>query len=783
MRNPFGRPGRSDGKAPGTGASQGDGWFRPDGGPAADRTAGKPPGRKTSAGKPSADGRSPRKRRLVRALWAGLGMVGLLLAIVLVAYTRISIPPANASALRQTSQVYYADNKTVLGRFGDTNRIIVPLTQMPEPLRNAVLAAENRTFYSDSGISPRGIGRAIWVNLRGGSTQGGSTITQQYVKNYYLTSERTIKRKFREALLSIKIDKDLSKDQILENYLNTIYLGRGAYGMQAAANAYFNVDVSKLTVAQGACLAAIIRSPAHYDPSTASGLAALQPRWNYVLDGMVATKTLSPADRAALTFPKFPKQAQNASRYGGQRGYLLQAIEKELIDRNLTKDQVENGGLSITTTLDAQAQASAEAAVPAQFPKTQNKGVRVGLAAIEPGTGRILAMYGGKDFLGKDKYAQVNNATTPIQPGSGMKPFALAAALENGFSLDSTFTGKSPFVFPGGKIRNEFNTSYGKKVSLYDGLEQSINTVFVDMTLQVGPQKVREAMVRAGIPNDAPGLNNFPLVGLGVASIRPTEVADAYATLCAGGIHAEAHIVDSVKGPNGGVLVLKKIEKSADPVFAKPIISDVLRAMEYVVNGPNGTGARARALGRPVAGKTGTHQSLTAWFNGCTPQIAASVNYFRGDGTDSLDGVGGLPTFFGAVYPTQTWTAFMSGALKGKPVKDFGIGAGVKGTATPTATPTDTGAPQPTGEPTSGGITFPPFPPFTLPPGNGGGSTPTPTQPAATTEPSGPPATEPPATTEPSPTVNCTRHPNFPGCPNPADTADPGGPGTGTNPG
>jgi membrane peptidoglycan carboxypeptidase len=313
MKNPFGRPGRPDGKAPsGNGETQGDGWFRPDGGRAGDRAA-----RKAAAGGAAPTARSRRKRRLVRAAWAAVGMFGLLLAILFVAYSRIKIPPANASALRQTSQVYYLDDKTVVGRFGDTNRVIVPLSQMPVPLRNAVLAAENRTFYTDSGISPRGIARAVWVNLRGGSTQGGSTITQQYVKNYYLTSERTIKRKFREALLSIKIDKDLSKDQILENYLNTIYLGRGAYGMQAAANAYFNVDVSKLTVSQGAVLAAIIRSPAHYDPTTTSGLAALQARWNYVLDGMVETKTLSPTDRAALKFPSSPSRH---SRRAGTAG-------------------------------------------------------------------------------------------------------------------------------------------------------------------------------------------------------------------------------------------------------------------------------------------------------------------------------------------------------------------------------------------------------------------------------------------------------------------------------
>jgi len=690
----------------------------------------------------------------VRAAWTALAMFGLLLAILFVAYSRIKIPPANASALRQTSQVYYFDGKTVLGRFGDTNRVIVPLSQMPEPLRNAVLAAENRSFYTDSGISPRGIGRAIWVNLRGGSTQGGSTITQQYVKNYYLTSERTIKRKFREALLSIKIDKDLSKDQILENYLNTIYLGRGAYGVQAAANAYFNLDVSKLTVSQDAVLAAIIRSPAHYDPSTASGASALQTRWNYVLDGMVATNSLTPTERAALKFPKFPKQAQNASRYGGQRGYLLQAIEKELIDRGLTKDQVENGGLQIKTTLDAQAQAAAEDAVPKEFPKTKAKGVRVGLAAVEPGSGRILAMYGGKDFLGKDKYAQVNTATTPIQPGSGMKPFAVAAALENGFDLDSKFSGKSPYVLPDGqKVQNEFNQSYGKHVTLYDGLEQSINTVFVDLTQHVGPPKIHDAMARAGIPRNAPGLYDYPLIALGVASIRPTEVADGYATLCGGGIQAPQHIVQEVRGPNGGLMVIKKIQISADPVFSKPVLSDTLRAMEYVVNGPKGTGARARALGRPVAGKTGTHQSLTAWFNGCTPQIAASVLYFKGDGTDSLDGVAGLPTFFGAVYPTQTWTTFMTEALKGKPVKDFDIGAGVKGTATPTPSPTETGGAVITSKPT-GGFTFPPF---TLPPiGGGDHPTPTSTPPPATTEPTQEPTpTGTPATT-PQPT-DCPR--------------------------
>jgi membrane peptidoglycan carboxypeptidase len=657
--------------------------------------------------------RVKRKRYGLRAAWALIGIVGLAMTLAFLAYSRVSIPDANASVLLQTSRVYYSDGKTEIGRFGQTNRSIVPLADMPEQLRNAVLAAENRTFYSDSGVSPSGIMRALWVNLHGGSTQGGSTITQQYVKNYYLNSQRTLDRKIKEALLSIKIDKTLSKDQILENYLNTIYLGRGAYGVQAAAQAYFHTDVNKLTVAQDAVLASVIRSPTLYDPSTASGLAALKTRWGYVLDGMVTTKAVSPTDRAALVFPTFPGQPTNTSRYGGQVGYILNTVEKELLDRGLTKDQIESGGYQIVTTLDVQAQKAAEQTVPKQFPKTKNAGLRVGLVSVQPKTGRILAMYGGKDFLGTDKYAQVNTATTPIQPGSGMKPFALAAALENGDTLQSTYDGNSPLPLPKNQsIRNEFNKSYGPAVSLMTGLEQSINTVFVDMTQHIGPAAVHDAMARAGIPRDAAGLYDYPLISLGVASIPATEVADAYATLCGDGIHAQQHIVEYVNGPNSGRLPITKTEVDSSPAFGAPVLSDVLRAMENVVT--NGTGQNAKALGRPVAGKTGTHQDLTAWFNGCTPQMATSVVYFKGDGTESLNGAGGMATFFGAEYPTKTWTAFMRGALAGKPVLDFNIGPGVG--ATP-ATPDPTDAPTPTAAPTAGatpapgiGLQFPPFP-------------------------------------------------------------------------
>jgi membrane peptidoglycan carboxypeptidase len=754
-----------------------DGWFRPEGTqglPARTGSTGVPRARTVGTGRATVPVPTRRRRSRVRRVVVSLLVVAALgVAVLVVAYLRTAIPDANASALRQTSRVFYAGGTVEVGRFGDTNRSIVSLDKVPMPLRDAVLAAENRDFYTDNGVSPKGIARALWVNLRGGSTQGGSTITQQYVKNYYLTQDRTITRKVREALLSIKIDKVMTKDQILEDYLNTIYLGRGAYGMQAAARAYFDKDVGALDVSQSAALAGIIQSPGRFDPADPAGLTALKGRWTYVVDAMVKTGTLTRVERDGLTFPTFPAVATSQSRFGGQRGYLLNAISKELQDRGLTKDEIENGGLQIITTLDPQAQKSAVDAVTGEFPKTKNAGLRVGLVAVQPKTGRILAMYGGKDFLGKGRYAQVNTATVPIQPGSGMKPFALAAALENGYTLDSTFNGNSPLPLPGGRpVSNEFNRSYGPAVSLFTGLEQSVNTVFVDLTRRIGPANVRDAMVRAGIPADAPGLANNALIPLGIASIRPTEVADAYATLCGEGIHAEQHMVERVLGANGGEVPIRRPAVSVDPVFSPAVVSDVIRAMENVVQ--RGTGTKALALGRPAAGKTGTHQSLTAWFNGCTPQLAASVDYFKGDGTASLDGSAGMSTFFGGTYPAQTWTTFMRGALKGLPVEQFPPVQGVTPIqpAAPAETRSDAQNPPDThsrpqapapGVPAPAPPAEPLLPIFAPPPAaEASGPTPNPA----------PPAAEPPSdgAGTPAPPANCTDDPNDP---DPAKTFSP----------
>jgi membrane peptidoglycan carboxypeptidase len=408
---------------------------------------------------------------------------------------------------------------------------------------------------------------------------------------------------------------------------------------------------------------------------------------------MVGTGALTPEQRKVLKFPSFPKQTKATSRYGGQKGYILNAVRKELRNRGLSADDIENGGYKVVTTFSAQAQNAALAAYAKEFPDkklAKVKGLRMGLVAVEPRTGKVLAMFGGEDFLGKDKYAQVNAATYPIQAGSTMKVFTTAALLENGYTLSSTFTGNGPLRLPGSKpVYNEFDRNYGS-VPLRYALAQSINTAFVQATYKVGSLKVRRAMERAGIPEDTPGLDTNARITLGIASTPALNVADAVATLCGGGIYAEAHMVERVLKPNGGEFPLRKPEISKGPVFDPAVVSETIKAMQGVVK--SGTGTQAKKLNRPVAGKTGTHQDLTAWFTGCTPQLTASVVYFKGDGTKSLDGTAGMHTFFGGTYPAKTWTTFMKAALRGQPVKKFPeVAPGGKGPSGPDPYDTETG--------------------------------------------------------------------------------------------
>ena len=314
------------------------------------------------------------------------------------AYFTVSIPDPNAYVNSQSTIIQYADGSEI-GRIGSENRTVVTLAEIPLQVRNAVMAAEDRGFYSNRAFSPTGIARAVWNNLRGGSLQGGSTITQQYAKTAFLTPERSIQRKIKELVIAIKLENQFTKDQILENYLNTIYFGRGSYGVQTASQVYFGTTVDQLTTAQSAVLASILRSPGLYDPGfKKENLPRLEKRFTYVIDGMVKADWLDAEVAKKIKFPVINPRVTSGA-LAGPKGYVISWVEHELNKLGFTDEQLLVGGYIIKTTLVKDAQESAVAAVNKEAPTKAPENLHIGLVAIKPGTGEILAMYGGKDYL------------------------------------------------------------------------------------------------------------------------------------------------------------------------------------------------------------------------------------------------------------------------------------------------------------------------------------------------------------------------------------------------
>jgi membrane peptidoglycan carboxypeptidase len=604
---------------------------------------------------------------------AGFGFVAGSVLFAL-AYFTVDVPDANAYVNSQSTIFQYSNGEEI-GRVGTQNRQIVPLAKIPLKVRQAVLAAEDKSFYSNKAFSVTGILRAAFNNLTGGSLQGGSTITQQYAKTAFLTPSRTIQRKVRELVIAIKLENELSKDQIFESYLNTIYFGRGSYGVMTASQQYFNRNVDQLTISQAAVIASILRSPGLYDPVFAEGNAErLANRFEYVKNNMLEEGWLTEAEAAKMKLPEVAPRA-TSGQLSGPKGHVIEAVQKELAKFGFTPDQLLVGGLVIKTTLDQQAQQSAVDAVNRFYPSNAPEDLRIGLAAIRPGTGEVLALYGGRDYLER----QLNDATQSItQAGSTFKPFAIVAALEKGIPLTSMWNGDSPQTFDDlGKPYEVFN--YGNngwgQVDLMTATKHSINTVFVPLGINVGPDKVVDVARRAGIPESV-AMMPTPSFVLGTSSPHVIDVANAYATFAAQGIRSKPYLVSQVIGSNKGVLY--EATPSTEEVFSKDVMADLTYALKGTILG--GTGAAALALGRPAAGKTGTSQSnASAWFSAYTPQIAASVSFFRDNATQSLNGIGGMTSVTGGSFPARIWTQFMRGALKGQPVMSFPAPANIGG--------------------------------------------------------------------------------------------------------
>ncbi|HEY0904662.1 MAG TPA: transglycosylase domain-containing protein [Marmoricola sp.] len=670
--------------------------------------------------KPHAKGRKPKltgKEKVRRGLKYLLvaGVVGALImsTVFYIAYRATDIPSPNAEFQTQTTNVYYAGGKTKIGRFATQNRESIPLADIPQVMQDAVVAAEDRTFWTNKGIDPKGILRAAFSNAKGGSTQGASTITQQYVKILYLTQQRTLKRKIKEAFLSLKIHQQQSKSEILEGYLNTIYFGRGAYGVEAASRAYFGIPAKELNASQSAMLAAVLNSPNYLSPDRSdASREALLTRYDYVVSSMASMDALEESEAAEISgrLPKV-KKPSTSNLYGGQRGFMLDLVKDELLGLGFEDSEIDGGGLRVTTTFTKKAMEAAEKAVAEERPEDLgDKQLHAATASVDVKTGGLLGFYGGQDFL----QSQLNWAQRGGSPGSTFKAFAVAAGIKDGFSLKDTFDGNAPYVLPDGtEIGNQGEgrgRSYGSSISLLQATENSVNTAFVDLTMSMdgdGPQKVIDAATSLGIPKNARGLEPFPAVALGSATVAPMDMANAYASIANGGVRHDLHVVTKVTRASDGE-VLFQHKDSGSRALKEDVAADTSYALQQVVR--SGTGTSARLDDRPAAGKTGTATNddgdvISSWFVGYTPQVATAVMYVRGNGYKPLNDF--LPVFYGGAYPAQTWNNVMTRMMDGVPVEDFPPPANLDGKApssghepyTPPPKPTKTPKPKPTPTP------------------------------------------------------------------------------------
>ncbi|GAA1931790.1 transglycosylase domain-containing protein [Streptomyces sodiiphilus] len=624
---------------------------------------------------------------LATVLVAATVVVGGLVA----GYLLIEIPEPKAAAAAQNNVYLYADG-TQIARVGEVNREKIPLSEVPTDVQHAVLAAEDRDFWGYSAVDVKAMARAGWNMLRGAGKQSGSTITQQYVKNYYLDQRQTVDRKIREFFIAIKLDREVSKEEILEGYLNTSYFGRNSYGIQAAAHAYYGKDAADLDVSEGAYLAAVLNAPSAFDPQARpDNRERVIARWQYVLRGMVSQGWLDPGELESLTFPE-PDATAPHNWLAGQRGYLIEAVNEHLVETGvLDEKQLAAGGFKITTTIEPDLQEALAEAVREELlehldeDNERDAYVRAGGASVETGTGRVLAMYGGTDFT--EQF--VNNATRrDYQAASTFKPFVYAAALEHGatdaegnrIGPDTEYDGTSgrEVVARDGRPTgwspgNEGDKDHGD-IKVSTAMDKSVNAVFAQMGQDIGPERVRGTAVALGIPPGTPGLDDAASsISLGTATPSPLDMAGAYATLANHGVRHPLVLVESVT-EGGREIDLPRREP--ERAISREAADGTTAVLLNVVRG--GTGTAAQAAGRPAAGKTGTAEhNRAAWFAGYTPELATVIAVVGQDpetgGQESLYRMAGLSSISGGSYPARIWAHYTATALAGAPAEEFDL--------------------------------------------------------------------------------------------------------------
>jgi membrane peptidoglycan carboxypeptidase len=680
-----------------------------------------------------------------------IGFFGCLVAAAGIGYAVVAVPNPAEAATAQNNVYYWSDGTQMVATGGEVNRQIIAYEKIPKEMRYAVMSAENKTFETDSGVDPMGIARAVVNMAKGGQTQGGSTITQQYVKNAMLDDQsQTLSRKVKELFISVKVGASVDKDEIMRGYLNTAYFGRGAYGLQAAARTYFGEDAEKLDASQCAFLASVLKGATYYDPAGATSIdPAATPqantkraseRWEWILDEMVKDKHLSASERAGYTeFPKIQPPRSNA-QLSGQIGYLVDTAKGYILNNTkITQKELEQGGYEIHTTFDKNKVKELEKAVakvrkenikPDQRPKTDTH-VQFGGASVNPKSGAIEAIYGGEDAT---KHFTNNADVTGAQVGSTFKPFVLAAAMTWGkrdpeldqdqaqdertiVSPKSLYSGKNNLKIKdyNGDIwtneegkewlqANDDDASYGSppkyQIDLREAMRVSANSAFVQLGMDVGLDRVKEAAMEAGLKEGSLTGTGYPSFSIGISDPSAIRMAGSYATFAASGKQNDPFSVKTVE--HEGLTMFDHGDVAeAKRAFTSEVADNVTDVLKTVVE--EGTGTSAQLTGREVAGKTGTTDgNKSAWFVGYTPQLSTAISMYRMDDDESnknrtfleMYGTGGQETIHGASFPAEIWHDYMEDALKGVAPEDFPepepIGVIVNDDPDPTPTPTVT---------------------------------------------------------------------------------------------